>query len=144
MEIRRVGAAATYEIRRTVLATIDESESIPQDSDPATVHLAVVEEGRVVCVGTFTPSALQGSDARAVRLRKMGTAADGRGRGYGRALLAEAAAQFAREGFEVIWAHARTSALGFYGACEFEAVGDAFDEHGIEHVLIRRHLRTEG
>jgi GNAT superfamily N-acetyltransferase len=57
--------------------------------------------------------------------------------GVGRLLIDAAVDRLRAEGFEVIWANGRDSALGFYRRQGWEVAGEGFlNENGIPHHVV--------
>ena len=127
--LREAAAAELIELRRAVLrAGRDRPPAgIAEDDDPATVHLAVLdEEGKIV--GALTLAAQpcpDDPDAAAVRLALMAVAATHQRQGVGSALV-EAAQGLASGRLDLIWATARDSALGFYERRGFRITSTGF------------------
>lgn len=65
---------------------------------------------------------------------------DARGRGLGRDLLAEAERQARLEGARRMGLAAQVTAMGLYAAAGFTAYGDVFDDEGIPHRNMEKHL----
>ena len=107
------------------------------DRDAIAVHaLSRDAAGRVVATGRL----LLGDDGRA-SIGRMATDPTARGSGHGAAVLAELESQAAARGVHEIELHAQVSARGFYERAGYTAVGDLYEEAGIEHVTMRRRLR---
>jgi predicted GNAT family N-acyltransferase len=66
--------------------------------------------------------------------------ASARGRGIGAALLAAAEEEARAAGAVRIGMHAQTDALGLYERAGYAAYGERFDEEGIEHLGMEKHL----
>jgi predicted GNAT family N-acyltransferase len=64
----------------------------------------------------------------------------GRGRGIGAALLAAAEEEARAAGARRIGMHAQTGALGLYERAGYTPYGERFDEEGIEHLGMEKHL----
>ena len=145
MQVEAVPVAATYGLRRKVLrdGRPDADVAFPQDDRPGAFHLGAFSDGRLVGVGSFSPeeTALR-PGRRAVRLRAMAIDPDHQGRGVGRLLLEEGVARLRAEGAEVLWAHARDTALPFYRRFGMEVVGEGFvvPELGIPHHVVMMDL----
>jgi predicted GNAT family N-acyltransferase len=106
------------------------------DRDAAAVHaLSRDGSGRVVATGRL----LLGDDGRA-GIGRMATDAAARGKGHGAAVLAELQRQAAARGMVAVELHAQLTARGFYERAGYAAVGDVYEEAGIAHVTMRRHL----
>ena len=129
------GACCERRCRRPMLA-------FDGDDLPTTIHLGLTVDARattVVAVSTWLRRAVRrtGPRPRAVQLRGMATEPSMQGRGLGALLLAAGVrARPARTGAEVVWARARSTALAFYLANGFDAVGDEFIDAttGLPHV----------
>jgi GNAT superfamily N-acetyltransferase len=68
------------------------------------------------------------------RLRGMAVRRDSHRRGIGSALIAAAAAAAGQQRIDLIWCNARTSALPFYRAVGWRAIGEEFlTDTGIPH-----------
>ncbi len=63
-----------------------------------------------------------------------------RGHGIGAALLAAAEEQARAAGARRVGMHAQTDALALYERAGYTPYGDRFDEEGIEHVGMEKHL----
>lgn len=130
--VRRVPAAATVALRAEVLRPGLPPEVVvkPDDDDPDTWFFAAVEPGgRPVATVNVRPAAPPwDAEGRGYwQLRGMATAADARGHGHARAVLAAALGHVDRVGARV-WCNARTGALGFYRRFGFEGVGEVWHD----------------
>lgn len=106
------------------------------DRDAAAVHaLSRDAESRLVATGRL----LLGKDGRA-SIGRMATDAAARGSGRGAAVLAELHRQAALRGVTEIELHAQVTARRFYERAGYVAVGEVYQEAGIEHVTMRRRL----
>jgi GNAT superfamily N-acetyltransferase len=117
--VRRVAAEELRELRRRVLRENDPARSVrnPLDDDASTWHFGgFLGERLVVSASFFRTEAPVHPELVSYQLRYMATDVDVQGRGYGAAVLAAAEAALRDAGVEQVWAHARDTALGFYGA----------------------------
>jgi predicted GNAT family N-acyltransferase len=103
--------------------------------DDEAVHLVAVDEGEVV--GTCRLLIEPGGTARFGRLCVRASA---RGTGVGALLLAEAEREARAAGARRIGMHAQTDALKLYRRAGFRPYGERFDEEGIEHLGMEKHL----
>lgn len=137
-DVRVVDGPLTRELRREVLRPhLSWTDVLPGDDLPQAVHLAAVEDGRVLCTCFIYADACPWRpDEDAWHLRQMATAPDVQGRGRGRAVVATAMAYARERGASVLWCHARASAAGFYERCGWRRHGEIFTdaEHTIPHV----------
>jgi predicted GNAT family N-acyltransferase len=109
---------------------------IEQDAADATaVHVlsrdaagAVVATGRLLVRGTVAAIGRMAAD-RSVR-----------GRGHGAAVLAELHRQAVLRGVTDVELHAQVSARRFYEQAGYTVVGEEYEEAGITHVTMVRHL----
>jgi predicted GNAT family N-acyltransferase len=104
--------------------------------DDEALHLVALDDADAV-IGTCRLLIEPGGTARFGRLCVLASA---RGTGVGGALLdaaeREARAAHARR----IGMHAQTGALSLYRRAGFRSYGEPFDEEGIEHVGMEKHL----
>lgn len=135
-----VDAEATYELRRRVLRGGRPAAEVrfPEDQAPGAFHLAVAEDGRPVAVATFLPEATpHRPESRSARVRGMAVEPRLQRAGLGRLILEAARERLRRDGFEVLWANGRDSALDFYRRLGWQVVGEGFvDDSGIPHHVV--------
>ena len=146
--MRQVEAAATHDLRRRALRDHlpDPAVEYPDDDRPGTVHLAVEDDGgAVVAIATTFPQPTpHRPGARAARLRGMAVDPRWRGGGVGAVLLAAVVDRARADGFQVLWANARDSALGFYARHGWQVVGDGFESIGLPHHVVLVDLHRPG
>ncbi len=142
--VQAVAAEATYALRQRVLRPrLSLAEmAMPGDEDPATVYLAIQDDGQVVCTLRLQPVPCpwtEGADA-AWQLRGMATAPDYRGRGLGSELVTAAVDRVAEHGGNLLWCKARVPAQKFYNKAGFVAVTTPWEEpgHGPHIGMLRR------
>ena len=139
MHVEEVPADATYDLRRRVLRAgrPDADVSFEDDRRPGAFHLGVFdEEAGLVAVGSFFEDPCPHRPGRrAWRLRGMAVEPGVQGRGVGTALLEHAVKRFRDEGVDVLWAHGRDSALGFYERHGWGVHGEGYvtDETMLPH-----------
>jgi GNAT superfamily N-acetyltransferase len=98
-----------------------------RDDDPSTVHLAAFAGDDVIGVVTMFPDPYPGEPARtAQRFRWMAIDEARRGSGAGTALLQHAATIAHDGGFDLMWAHGRDTAQGFYERLGFRVSGNGY------------------
>jgi GNAT superfamily N-acetyltransferase len=143
MSVVEIQTADTHALRRDVLRDGDPARPVdfPEDDLPGTFHLGVrAASGVIVATSSWVPkTCAEAPDAVGVQLRGMATAAELQGTGVGGTLF-EAGAQRCRDaGFEVLWARARDSALGFYAKHGCRIVGEGFIDATTElphHIVV--------
>jgi ribosomal protein S18 acetylase RimI-like enzyme len=129
--IEQVDAAATYPLRAQELRQGRPVE-IEEDDAPYTLHLAARlsdagEGGEIVGVVRFHPRDCPWRDAEGSwQLRGMATDPRVRGRGAGRALVAEGLSRLADRGAQLVWCDARKAAVGFYERIGFTVVTEEY------------------
>jgi predicted GNAT family N-acyltransferase len=113
-----------------------ESELDPYD-DRAVHMVGVADDGTVIA----TCRLLLFDDGEC-RLGRMVVAAERRGDGVGRDLLATAEAEAASRGAREIVLHAQTQAERFYAGSGYVPEGNRFMEEGIEHIQMRKPISS--
>jgi GNAT superfamily N-acetyltransferase len=130
VHVEDIAAEETHDLRRRVLrdGRPDADVSFTEDAAPAAFHLGVREDdGRLVGVGTFFEEPCPHRPGkRAWRLRGMAVEPGRQRGGAGTLLLDEAVARLRKQGVEVLWAHGRDSALGFYERHGWRVYGDGY------------------
>jgi GNAT superfamily N-acetyltransferase len=97
------------------------------DDDPSTVHLAAYAGDDVIGVVTLFPDPFPEEPGRtAARFRWMAVDEARRGSGAGRALLQHAATVCQDGGIELMWAHGRDTAQGFYERLGFRVSDNGY------------------
>jgi GNAT superfamily N-acetyltransferase len=139
VRVTEITETDTHGLRRKVLrdGRPDAVVEFPQDATPGCFHLGAFDGDDLVGVATFFP---EGTDlrpgARGVRLRGMAVDHDTQGKGIGRAILEAAAALLRLEEVDVLWAHGRDSALGFYQRLGWKVEGEGFEENDRPHHMV--------
>jgi GNAT superfamily N-acetyltransferase len=144
MQIVEISVAETYPLRRAVLRDNDPSRAVTfaEDDAPGTFHLGARNEaGRIVAVSTWVPrECAEFPGRRAIQLRGMATEPALQGTGIGGAMLEHGASRCAAEGFDLLWARARDSALRFYERHGCRVVGEGFIDTATDlphHIVVR-------
>ena len=128
--------AAALALREEVFAG-EQGVTVDADRDgrdPEALHLVAVD-GQVL--GTCRMLIEPGGTAKFGRLCVRASA---RGRGIAAALLDAAEAEARAAGARRIGMHAQTDALGLYERAGYTRYGERFDEEGIEHLGMEKHL----
>ncbi|MBK9286155.1 MAG: GNAT family N-acetyltransferase [Flavobacteriales bacterium] len=140
MPIRFIKARELWPLRHKVLRphmTLEDCD-YPHDKDTDTFHLATVEEGRILCIGSFyKESSPKLKGWKQYRLRGMATEPERRGAGLGTDLIHFALEHLRAQQADVLWCNARENALPFYAKLGFTTHGGEFDIPGIgPHYLL--------
>lgn len=142
-EVVEVGVSRTYDLRSRVLRDGRGGGFVqfPEDEDPATFHLAVVDDaGDTLGVATFSPrpTVARPEAAAPVQLRGMAVEPSRQGLGVGTRLMLAALDRLRQTGADVLWANARDPALGFYRGFGMEVVGEGFTSvfGGGHHLVV--------
>jgi len=128
--------AAALALREAVFAG-EQGVTVAADRDgrdPEALHLVAVDDE---ILGTCRMLIEPGGTARFGRLC---VRAGARGRGVAAALLEAAEREARAAGAVRIGMHAQTDALPLYERAGYTAYGDRFDEEGIEHLGMEKHL----
>ncbi len=141
VEVRRVRdddeLAAALALRVAVFAG---EQGVRPDADRdghdhEALHLVAVDP-RGEVLGTCRLLVVDG----VARLGRLVVAREARRRGIGAALLAEADREAAAAGARGLRLHAQTDARPIYDRAGYRPVGPPFEEEGIEHVTMEKHL----
>lgn len=141
MNIVRLDASDTHQLRRLVLRSGDPDAVVAfaEDDHPDAFHLgARSATGDLVGVASFSPQPCpRRPDRRSLQLRGMAVLADWQRSGFGRRMIDAGRQAAVEQGFEVLWANARDSALEFYRGVGFVVEGDGFlTATGIPHHMV--------
>jgi tyrosyl-tRNA synthetase len=145
VRVVEIEAAASYDLRRRVLrdSWVGAEVAFPEDEAPGALHLGVIDDDNILlAVASFSPEATPyRPTARAAKLRGMAVEPTAQGAGVGRRLLAAGVERLRVEGFEILWANGRDTALGFYRRLGWRVMGAGFhNANGIPHHVIMREL----
>jgi ElaA protein len=109
----------------------------PDGRDPEATHLLGCEAVGLIAYARWYPE--EGAGGPHVRLGRIVTARDHRGRGLGRRTVGEALTRIAEEHPGLpLRMHAQTDLVDFYESFGFTTVGEPFDEDGVPHVVMVR------
>ena len=145
LQIKLVPAGEVLALRAAVLrAHKPVSESLyAEDDAPDTFHVAAYEDGALVGCGTGLRKGHGACPTATYQLRGMAVSPVSQGQGVGRAVLAEFEAEAVRRGAVAVWCNARKTAESFYAGCGWVATGPIFEEVGLPHVVMFKHLSSE-
>ncbi|MGA7987809.1 MAG: GNAT family N-acetyltransferase [Candidatus Dormiibacterota bacterium] len=130
LTVRRVPVSTVRPLRHRVLRPGFPESAVHTDRDdaPETVHLSAFDGDEVIGVLTMFAELFPGDPRPALRFRWMAVDETRRGNGIGHALMRHAAAVALDGGFELLWAHGRETALGFYERLGFRSIGDGYTD----------------
>jgi GNAT superfamily N-acetyltransferase len=145
LRVIELTAEQTHPLRRRVLRDGTPSDEVRFEGDnlATTLHLGVLAGDEIVAISTWRPKAYPDFPAQpGVQLRGMASAPEVRGSGAATLLLRAGIDRAAADGAELVWARARDTALGFYAANGFGAVGRGYVDltTGLPHHDIVLHL----
>lgn len=126
--------ALRYEVLRKPLGLEFTTEQLAAEwSD---IHLAAFDgQGKMVGILLLTPQ-----NEQVVKMRQVAVAPNQQGRGVGAALV-EASENMAKSlNFNKLTLNARETALPFYQRLGYQTLGDRFEEVGIPHFKMEKHL----
>jgi len=134
-----------FRVLREPLGRPRESVTFPFEAQ--SLHLVAVEPGpegdAVVGCVLFHPDSAPGEPAGG-RLFQMAVHPRRQGQGLGAQLVRHLEAELRRRGFARVHLHARASVVPFYERLGYAAYGAPFEEVGVAHRLMERHLRGGG
>ncbi|HET7310048.1 MAG TPA: GNAT family N-acetyltransferase [Mycobacteriales bacterium] len=138
--IRRANVHEIFPLRHAVLRPGRPVTYSVYSEDDGAVHVGAWDDDMLVGCATVFPQPWPGNDALAAtpdawRLRGMAVDPSMQGTGVGRLVLAEGVAAAREAGASVLWANARTAALGFYQRLGWRIIGEEFiaTDSGLPH-----------
>ena len=140
MRIERASFETDYAAIRHVRFTVFVDEQrVPEDielddRDPLCLHILAFDD-RDAPIGTGRLDVDYGG-----KIGRVAVLAPVRGNGVGTALMSRLHALAAESGLRSVWCNAQVSAEAFYRGIGYRAVGERFNEAGIEHVRMEREL----
>ena len=149
MDIREITSKDTLSLRNEVLRPgKDVSTCIFEGDDaPNTRHFGAIDEaGSIVgVVSVYRKSNTAIKAENSYQIRAMATGSACRGKGVGRLLLAAVEEHANSEGSSLIWANARSSAVGFYTKAGYRVASSEFNIDGIgPHYLVVKLCGPDG
>ena len=136
MEIRKITAEETWELRQRVMWPTKSIEYVQLKDDNQGVHYGGFIENNLISV-----ISLFYQDKQA-QFRKFATCAHEQGKGYGTQLLKHVFIEGKEMGANKIWCHARVDKMNFYQGFGLEVVGEPFARDGKKYVLMSKCLTT--
>ena len=128
MNIRKISADDTLQLRRDVLYPNESLDAVKVDHDADGLHFGVFDQGQLVTV----VSLFLGRDT--AQFRKLATAPAAQGKGFGKAILAYLVDICKKEKIKLLWCNARDTAVTFYDRLGYTTKGDYFVKGGITFV----------
>ena len=126
----------TWSLRcRVLLDPFDIDREAAKSDDAAATHLGLFEGPQCLACLLLVPR-----DPGVVQLRQVAVAQARQRTGLGRHLVRRAENLVRDEGFSLMRAHARHTALPFYLALDYQIIGKPFVEVGIEHHVVEKDL----
>jgi ribosomal protein S18 acetylase RimI-like enzyme len=134
IDIKTIEAQDTIDLRHKVMwpELPKKDVMLPEDADG--MHLGAFRDGQLIGVGSFF------SEDKTVQLRKLAVDEAFQGQGIARCLLTQAFNLLTKNGFEVVWCHARVSATEFYRKIGFDLECEVFQKRGVDYVIARKTL----
>ncbi len=121
-------------MRQAVMYPQESISFVQLEDDEAGLHWGLYAEGELVSVISVFDK--NGS----VQFRKFATRTDRQGRGYGTALLQHVMNWALAKGKKNIWCNARLSATGIYKKFGMQAIGKAWQQHGLDFIKMEKQL----
>ena len=118
-------------------------EGIERDAEDARAyHVLAIQGGHAIGTGRLVtlPEAPPQETGKWAQIGRMAVLKSARKLKVGSQLLTALENEARRQGVQGIMLHAQTYALGFYQRHGYEALGEKFDEAGIEHLEMRKKL----
>lgn len=128
LQVRTARVDEIFPLRHAVLRPGRPSSSSVYPGDPRAVHIGAWNDGALVGCATVFPDPWAGPppEPKAWRLRGMAVDPTRQGSGVGREVLAAAVAAARDAGAPMLWANARSTAVGFYERCGWRVLGGEF------------------
>lgn len=148
MTIQTISLEQTLPLRQKYLRPSLELAQclLPEDDNPAACHFGAFQEESLVGVCSIYPAGFPHlvqkpkqviAQNTSWRLRLMATEESVRHQGFGKALILAVETFLQSQNGDLLWCHARASAISFYEVLGFAILGDVFDVEGIgPHVLM--------
>jgi predicted GNAT family N-acyltransferase len=115
-----------YEVLRKPLGLEFTEHELQKDAND--VHFGLFKEDHIVASLTLT----QESEGK-IKMRQVAVAANMQGKGLGKTLALESEKYALETGNEIVYCHARDTAVPFYNKLGYEQIGELFIEVGIPH-----------
>ena len=129
MKIEQVDSKKIRTLRHIVLRKGKpfSTTSYDRDKEKDTIHLACVEQKKVITCATFYPEKTNIVISKnAYRLRGMATDENYRRKGYGKKIMEKSFIELTNKKCDILWCYARIVALDFYKSIGFKTKGEKF------------------
>lgn len=134
MEIKKITAPETWELRHQVMWPTKNIEYVKLKDDAQGIHYGVFIENTLISVVSLF------YEGKQVQFRKFATCIEKQKQGYGTKLLEYVLAEAKNMGAEKVWCHARRNKVGFYEYFGLKAVGETFERGGEIYVCMSKEL----
>ena len=137
MEIRKITANRTWELRQKVMWPTKDIEYVKLEDDEQGIHYGVFIENQLISViSLFRQGEL-------VQFRKFATSDEQQGQGYGSRLLQYALTAAKEMGADEMWCHARVNKVEFYQRFGLSVMGEVFERGGKNYVRMSKCLKDD-
>ncbi|WP_432664928.1 GNAT family N-acetyltransferase [Wukongibacter baidiensis] len=134
MNIVRINAEDTWEIRHKVMWPNEDIDFVKMENDDRGIHYGIIEDKTIVSV-----ISLFINEGKA-QFRKFATLEKRQGMGYGSKLLSYVLEEAAKLGVRYIWCNARKEKAGFYRKFGLAETEKTFKKKGNEYVVMGKYL----
>ncbi|WP_347331628.1 GNAT family N-acetyltransferase [Marinimicrobium locisalis] len=145
MYIQKVSSKDTLTLRNELLRPGEDISAciFEGDNDPGTAHFGAIDEkNNVVGIASvYRKKEPSMKTENSHQLRAMATDSTCRRKGVGKLLLAAAEEYAKAEGSSLIWANARSAAIGFYIKAGYSLASNEFNIEGVgPHYLVIKQI----
>lgn len=134
MEIRKISAEDTLEIRHKVLWPDKPIEFCRLKDDTSGIHYGYYIEDELASVASVF------INLKDARLRKFATLNEFQGMGLGTSLLEHIISDLKTAGIDRFWCDARVTATKFYRKFSMKESGESFLKSNLEYIVMERRL----
>ncbi|MCD8528513.1 MAG: GNAT family N-acetyltransferase [Chitinophagales bacterium] len=122
------------DVLRKPLGLVFSKEELEQEDNQW--HYGIFENKHAIACMILVPQQDQ-----KIKMRQVCTQTNRQGQGYGKMLLDYCENDALKMGFTYIYCHARLSALPFYQKENYQIKGTQFEEVGLPHYYLFKHLK---
>lgn len=137
MEIRKIAAEATWQLRQKVMWPTKEIEYVKLEDDEQGIHYGGFIENQLISVISLFQQGAQ------VQFRKFATADEQQGQGYGSRLLEYVLIVAKEMRADQIWCHARVNKVEYYQRFGLDIMGEVFERGGKNYVRMSKCLKDD-